>query len=43
MVWDRFDIKTMKGYQDLFLKCDVFIVSLKHYGICPSHYINAPG
>ena len=37
----------------MFLKCDVLLLavvfemfknsSLKHYGICPSHYLNAPG
>ena len=46
-------MKTMKGYQDLYLKCDVLLLvvvfenfrnsSLKNYGIYPSHYLNAPG
>ena len=46
-------MKTMKGYQDLRLKCDVLLLvvvfenfrnsSLKHYGISSSHYLNALG
>ena len=43
----------MKDYQDLYLKCEVLLLvdvfekfrnkSLKNYGICPSHYLSAPG
>ena len=45
-------MKTMKGYQDLYLKCDVSLFvdvfekfrnnSLKNCGLCPSHYLSAP-
>ena len=47
-VWNKFEMKTMKGYHDLYLKCDVLLLadvfekfinnSLKNYGLCPSHY-----
>ena len=43
----------MKGYHDLYLRCDVLLLadvfekfrdnSLKNYGLCPSHYLSAPG
>ena len=43
----------MKDYRDLYLKCDVLALadllekfrnnSLKNYGLCPSHYLSAPG
>ena len=46
-------MKTMKDYQDFYLKCDVLILtnvfekfkndSLKNYGLCPSHYLSASG
>ena len=42
----------MKGYYDLYLKCDVLLLadafvkfrnnSLNNYILCPSHYLNAP-
>ena len=45
-------MKTMKGYHDLYLKCDVLLLadvfekfrnnSLKNYGLCPSHYLSEP-
>ena len=45
-------MKTMKDYQDLYLKCDVSLFvdvfekfrnnSLKNCGLCPSHYLSAP-
>ena len=45
-------MKTMKDYQDLYLKCGVLLLadvfekfrnnSLKNYGLCPSHYLSAP-
>ena len=51
--WKKFEIKTMKDYQDLYLKCDVLLSAnvfekfrnniLKNYGLCPSHYLSAPG
>ena len=43
----------MKGYHDLYLRRDVLLLadvfekfrdnSLKNYGLCPSHYLSAPG
>ena len=43
----------LKYYHNLYLKCDVFLLadvfekfrtnSLKNYGLCPSHYLSAPG
>ena len=52
-VWKKTEMKTMKGYHDLYLKCDVLLLadvfeifrnnSLKNYGLCPSHYLSAPG
>ena len=43
----------MKDYHELSLKCDVLLLadtfekfrnnSLKNYGLCPSHYLSAPG
>ena len=42
----------MKGYHDLYLKCDVLFLAdvfekcrnsrLKNYGLCPSPYLSAP-
>ena len=50
--WDKFEIKTMKSYHDLYLKCDVLLLadvfekfrnnSLKNYGLLPSYYLSAP-
>ena len=52
-VWKNFEMKTMKDYHDLYLKCDILLLadvlekfgnnSLKNYGLCPSHYLSAPG
>ena len=51
-VSDRFEMKTMKGFYVLFLKCVVLLLSdvigklrncgLKNYGLCPSHYLSVP-
>ena len=51
--WKKFEMKTMKDYQDLYLKCDVLLLanvfekfrnnSLRNYGLYPSHYFSAPG
>ena len=51
-VWNKFEMKTMKNYHDLDLKCDVLLLAdvfqkfrnntLKNCGLCPSHYLNAP-
>ena len=45
-------MKTIKDYHDLYLKCDVLLLtdvfekfrnnSLNNYGLCPSHYLSAP-
>ena len=50
---DGLKMKTMKDYQGLHLKYDVFLLadvfekfrnkSLKYYGLCASHYFTAPG
>ena len=52
-VWKKFEMKTMKDYYDLYLKCDVLLLcdlleifkndSLKNYRSYPSHYLSAPG
>ena len=46
-------MKTRKDYHNLYLKCDVLLLadvfekirnkSLTNYGLCPSHYLSAPG
>ena len=46
-------MKTMSDYHDLHLKCHVLLLadvfekfrnnSFKNYGLCPSHYLSAPG
>ena len=44
-------MKTIKDYHDLCLKCDVLLladvfenfINLKHYGLCPSHYLSTLG
>ena len=46
-------MKTRKDYHDMYLKLDVLLLvavfkrsrnnSLKNYGLCPSHYLSAPG
>ena len=50
-VWNKFDMKAMKDYHELYLKCDVLLLadvfenvrnnSLKNYGLFPSHYLSA--
>ena len=52
-VWEGSEMKTIKDYHDLFLKCDVLLLvnvfeefrnnSLKNYGLCPSHYLSTLG
>ena len=52
-VWNKFEMKTMKDYHDLYLKYDVLLLadvfqkfrknSLKNYGLCQSHYLSALG
>ena len=51
-VWNKFEMKIMKDYQDLHLKCDVLLLtdvfekfrnnSLKNYRLCQSHYSSVP-
>ena len=51
-VWKEFEMKTIKDYHGLYLKCDVFLLvdvfekfrnnSLKNCGLCPSHYLSTP-
>ena len=46
-VWNEFEMKTVKNYHDLNLKCGVLLLAdvfekfrsnrLKNYGLCPSH------
>ena len=50
---EKLEIKTIKDYRDMYLKCDVLLladlfekfrnISLKNYGLCPSHYLGAVG
>ena len=52
-VWKKFEIKTIKDYHDLYLKCDVLLLTdvfeklfkncFKNYGLCPSQYLSAAG
>ena len=52
-VCNKFETKRLKDYHDLPLKCDFLLLadvfekfknnSLKNYGLCPSHYLSAPG
>ena len=51
-VWNKFDMKTMKDYDDWYFNCDVLLLadvlkkfrnnSLKDYGLCPIHYLSVP-
>ena len=51
--WRKFEMETMKDYHDLFLKGKVLLLigmfekfwnnSLENYGLCPIHYLHAPG
>ena len=51
-VRDRFEMKKMKDYDDLYLKCDTLLLddvfekfrnsSIKTYGLCLSHHVSAP-
>ena len=51
-VRNKFDMKAIKDYHKLYLKCDVLLLadvfekiranSVRNYGFCPSHYLDAP-
>ena len=53
-VWKKFEMKMIKDYHDLYLKCDVLLLadvfgkfrntfnSFKNYGLYSSHYLSAP-
>ena len=50
-VWNKFKMKTMKDYRNLYIKCEVLPLadvfkkfrnnSIKNYGLRPSHYLGA--
>ena len=52
-IWDKFNCKTLKDYHDLYLKCDVLLLTdffekfrtecLESYGVDAAHYFSAPG
>ena len=49
----KYEMKTMKDYHDLYLKCDVLLLAdvfekfrdncLHNYELCPRRYLSAPG
>ena len=51
--WKKFEMKTMKEYHSLYLKCEILLIAdifkkfgnncLKKYGLYPSHYLSASG
>ena len=51
-VWNKLEMKTMKDYYELYLKCDVLLLAdvfetfrnrcLEIYGLCPNHYLITP-
>ena len=51
-VWNKFEMKTMKDYYKLYLKCNVLLLAdvfenfrnnrLKNYESCSSHYLSPP-
>ena len=51
-VWNKFEVKKMIDYHDLYLKCEVLLFadvfekiinnSIKNYGLCPSSYLSTP-
>ena len=53
ITWEKTEMKTMKFYHDLYLKCEVLLIAdvfekfrsntLKSYELCPSHYLSTLG
>ena len=44
-VWNTFQMKALKDYHDVHLKCHILKLrksSLKSYGLCPNHYLSMP-
>ena len=51
-IWNKFEMKTMKYYHYLYLKCDNLLSvsvfekfrnnSIENYGLYPSHYMSVP-
>ena len=51
-VWKKFEMKMVKNYHDLYLKCGVFLLadafekfrnnSIKNYVLSPSYFVSAP-
>ena len=51
IVWNKFEMKVMKDYHNLYLQCDISLQadvfeklrnnSFKNYGLCLSHYLSA--
>ena len=53
LIWKKFEMKTMKDYDNLYLKCEVLLLadvfgkfrnnSFKIYGLCQSYYLSPRG
>ena len=53
LVWDRFNCKIFRDYHDIYLKCDVLLLSdvferfrkttKENYGLDPCNYMTSPG
>ena len=51
-VWNKFEVRRMKDYNDLYLKCYVLLLvdldekfrsrCLENYGLYPNHYLSGP-
>ena len=51
-VWNKFKMKKIKDYHDLYLKCHVLLLvdvfkkirnnGFQNYALCLSHYVSAP-
>ena len=52
-VWNKFNLKTMGEYHDLYLKSDILLLAdvfenfrktcLEYYKLDPAHYFSSPG